>query len=240
MAFGVSFLVLLAGAQLLRDNAYDIPPFASMLIVYSLCTALAILILRLRLAYVFFSPPLWQRHEVINWSWGLTAALVPAVGAVLWLIPLAYGAFVSGMSLRPLAVQPLIFSLVVQILLVASAEELFFREAGLAGWADRPYAGLAVVSVAFFIFHLPMGFSQALIAGGAGLVYGSLRVAGAGIVGIVVLHGLTNVMFSRVVSLDLNLQELRTYSLVFLAATSTLAAAILWCGRSRFIQPWRP
>lgn len=235
MPFCVAFIALLALTQVLRQAATGLSPFMFLIIVCLGSTILALLILRKHAAFVFGSPPLVEQSVTIDWSWQRSLFLVPVTALLLWGAPLAYGFSFGAPSLRTFDANSIVFALVVQVLLVALSEELFFREAGLYGWVQQPLTGLAVTSLAFFVFHLHLGVPQAVIALSAGLVYGSLRIAGAGVLAIVLLHGVTNVIFSKVLSLGLPVGGLPTYTLYFFCASLVLSFGLL---RSR-VQPTR-
>ena len=222
----------------MRQTVTGLPPIVFMLIVYMTCTALAVVLLRSKAAYVFGRPPVSEQSEVLDWSWSRTLRLVPVTAVMLWGLPLAYGAYVGAPTLRTLDPNILLYALVIQVMLVGLSEELFFREAGLKGWAHQSLTGLAITSLAFFVFHLHLGLWQALIASSAGLVYGSLRIAGAGILAVALLHGLTNVIFSRVLTLGLPEDGLPAYTLFFACAAAVLSLGLLWARPHTTQQSW--
>ncbi len=226
--FIIFFALFLALAHVLRTASLGLSPFAVMLLPYSALALLAVLHLRKRFDHAFVPPTLPEQNHTIRWSWRQTIRLVLIVVPILWCIPLAYGYMFGQLGLRSLSLDGLLNALALQILLVGCAEELFFREAGLSGWANRPIVGLAISSIAFFVSYLHLGLVSACIAGGVGLVYGSLRVAGAGIIGIAIVHGLTNVLFSRVVTLGLPNDQIAYYTVYLLGTTSILAAFTLY------------
>ena len=227
MYFWLCFIALLSLSQGLRFAPLGIPPALVMVLVYGAMTLVAFALLRSRLEYVFTPPPLAEHHETLDWSWRKTLILTVAAGIALWSFPLLFGAIFGQLSLRSMTFDGLLHALTIQILLVGFSEELFFREAGLSGWSQRPLAGLALVTLAFFIFHLHLGLVQASIAAGAGLVFGCLRVAGVSVIGIALLHGLTNVLFSRAISLGLSADAILAYTAYFLFASVMLSAIIL-------------
>lgn len=238
VSFCVAFLALLTLTQVMRQTVTGLPPMVFMLIVYMTCTALAFVILRSKAAYIFGRPPVSEHTDVLDWSWSRTLWLVPVTAVMLWGLPLAYGAYLGTPTLRAVDPNSLISALVIQVLLVGLSEELFFREAGLKGWAHQPLAGLAITSLAFFVFHLHLGLWQALIACGAGLVYGSLRITGAGILAVALLHGLTNVIFSRVLALGLPEGGLPAYTLFFVCVAAVLSMGLLWARPQTTPQLW--
>lgn len=234
MHFFFCFLALLSLAYVLRIAPLGIPPNLMMALVYGPMTLVAIALLRRRAEYVFAPPPMTEHHVTLDWSWRKTLVLTVAVGLVLWSFPLLFGAVFGQLSLRSVTFDGLLYALTIQILLVGFSEELFFREAGLSGWSQRPLAGLTVVTLAFFAFHLHLGLVQASIAAGAGLIFGCLRVAGVSVIGIALLHGLTNVLFSRTISLGLPAEAILPYTVYFLCGSVILSAVILYrCARDQ-------
>jgi membrane protease YdiL (CAAX protease family) len=191
MSFCSAFLVLLTLTAVMRQTVTNPPPIVFTLIVCMTCTALAVVLLWSKAAHVFGRPPVSEQADVLNWSWSQTLRLVPVTAAILWGLPLAYAGYVGAPTLRAVNPNTLLLMLAIQVMLVGLSEELFFCEAGLKGWAHQPLAGLALTSLASFVFHLHLGLWQALITCSAGLVYGGLRIAGADILAVALLHGLT-------------------------------------------------
>ena len=215
------------------------PPNWAIMLIYGLSIAAAAFVLRDRLVFVFRASSPTNALYILPWTWRRTIVLVPLFGALLWLVPLVYGILFSSVSLRPVALEIVLQAVAIQIVLVGFAEEVFFREAALAEWVERPFVGLAISLLAFFIFHLHQGLPQATIALGTGIVYCALRVAGAGILAVASLHGITNVLFSRVISVGLTMDTLSAYSVFFLCGSVCIMGAI-YIVRQKFLrQPGR-
>ncbi len=236
MNFCFAFLVILLVAELFRRGVPGIPPGLAMVLFYEFCLVAAVIVLRGRVAFVFRPPGPAEVMRAVRWSWSRTVLLVPVAGAVLWMIPLTYGMTVGALSLRPVGFEALLQAIVMQILIVGLAEEVFFREAALGAWVERPMVAFGISSLAFLVFHLHTGLPQAFIAFGAGLVYGALRLAGAGILGVALLHGVTNIAFSRVWSIGLTESGLPGYAVWFVCATAILAGVILLLFKDNFVR----
>ena len=129
MGVNLIFLTVPLTEQLPFD-ASGITDVVCQLIVYISSTALAVLLLRKNLSFVFGRPPLAEQAEVIYWNWQRTVWLLPAAELMMWSRPPTYDFLVSSPSPRPL---DLVLALVIQVMLVRLSEELFFCEAGLLG-----------------------------------------------------------------------------------------------------------
>ena len=234
MRFSLAFPVVLLTAEFFRRGIVDVPPLLAMTLVYLFCILAAVVVLRGRTVFVFCQPGPADVLRVVRWSWSRTALLVPMTGVVLWTIPLTYGMAAGTLTFRPVGFETLVLAALTQIILVGFAEEAFFREAALGSWVDRPMAAFGISSLTFLVFHLHLDLSQAFIAFGAGLVYGALRLAGAGILGVALLHGVTNILFSRVLSIGLTENSLPDYAICFVCATAILAGAILLLFKDNF------
>ena len=236
MNFTLAFLVVILVAELFRRGVPGIPPGLVIVLFYEFCLVAAVVVLRGRVAFVFRPPEPAEVMRVVRWTWSRTILLVPVAGAVLWMIPLTYGMTVGTLSLRPVGFEVLLQAIVMQILIVGLAEEIFFREAALGSWVERPMIAFCISSLAFLVFHLHTGLPQAFIAFGAGLIFGALRLAGAGILGVALLHGVTNIAFSRVWSIGLTESGLPGYAVWFMCATAILAGAILLLFKGNYVR----
>ncbi len=197
---------------------------------------LAIFVLGRKAAFIFSPPPAAEHAATISWSWRSTAWLLPTAAIAIWAIPVLYGLALGILVIKPVDATLLLAVLFIHILLVGIPEELFFRESGLSGWSSNPLYGMAVSSLAYFSIHLHQGIVPALIALGVGLVYCSLRIAGANVLAIGLLHGVTNVLTSQIVTLDLTLNGGIVYAFYLVAACAALSAVILYRSGIRTIR----
>ena len=166
--------------------------------------------------------------QKFNWSWGRTI-LGLLLAPLLWALPIVYGMTLIQINILPLDTQVLIEALIVQVLLVAIAQELFFREAAVKAFHSDVRAIYLISGLAFFIFNVPLGVPGAIIAAGAGLYYVTLRLIGTNILVVALIHGATSVVFTNVLSLGLkgrNTSDEWAYAGYFLAGSVILSAAV--------------
>lgn len=227
MLFTIAFIIVMFLTMILRSESMGVSPSALFVIVYASCVIAAIVILRQKLAFTMRPPSRVDQVNVLDWDWLRSRRLVIRVGCALWLIPMLYAVTVSSLSVHLPRPDVLLKILIIQVLIVGVAEELFFREAALSEWVDRPLTGLVIASLAFFIFHLPQGLSPALIACGVGVVYGMLRILGVNIFVIAALHGATNILYSSVFVIDFSQGHLSSYALYFFTACLILSG-VAW------------
>jgi hypothetical protein len=115
---------------------------------------------------------------------------------------------------------------VTQVLLVALAQELFFREAVVKALKSNTGAIYFVSGLAFFIYYVPQGVPTAMIAAGMGLYLVALRLIGTNVLALAVIHGATVVMFTNVLPLGLTGRDEWMYAAFFLAGAALLSLIV--------------
>jgi membrane protease YdiL (CAAX protease family) len=226
IAFAVSFFIFVGLCETLRHGIFGLNPSEITGYIYTALAICALLILRGDVVFTMRQP----RHALyenprLNWTWS-RSVLGMFLGPMLWIIPVVYGLSLSQINILPFSAELLIETLVIQVLLIALAEEYFFREAAIKAFRTDIPAIYLISVLAFFIFYVPQGLPTALIAAGAGMFYVTLRLIGTNILVVALVHGATNVMFAQVFSLGLTFGDEWVYAAYFLIASTVLSAAV--------------
>lgn len=226
IAFAVVFFVFVGLSETLRHGIFGLNPLETAGIIAGALALSALLILRGDIVSVLRAP----RHDLyddprLTWTWSRTF-LGLILGPVLWIIPVLYGLTLIQINIVPVPTETLVEALVVQVLLVALAQELFFREAAIKAFRSSPGAIYLISGLAFFIYYVPQGLPMAVMAMGAGFYYLTLRLIGTNILAVALIHGATSVLFTQVLSLGLTGREEWIYAGYFLAASVVLSAAV--------------
>lgn len=226
IAFAIAFFLFVGLCETLRHGVFGLNPSEIDGIIYGALAFMALFLLRGDVVYLLRQPrgTLYDSPR-FAWSWTrslLGIALVP----LLWAIPALYGISLIQINLVPVSAQALLGVLAMQILLVALAEELFFREAAIKAFRSDIRAIYLMSGLASFIFYVPDGVAVALVAAGAGVFYLTLRLIGTNILLVAVAHGATVVVFSDILSLGLTSGEQWSFAGSFLAASLALSAVV--------------
>lgn len=226
MIFLLGFFAVLTLRNILFARQFNIDPSISMFLFYCAVFLIAFCILRGDTKYIIINPTdnLYGQTRFI-WRWHRAIILLLVIPA-FWAIPLGYGYVSSVLALRETSTEILLQAILVQFFLVACAEELFFREAGIKAFRHDLVQIYLFTGGAFFIMHLNQGLGPALIALGVGTVYMTIRIAGVNIILVAVLHGITNVIFSKLVSIGLGSDSILFYGLFFFIVTSALSLLV--------------
>ncbi len=161
-----------------------------------------------------------------GWTWRRSALLLLSV-PLLWLLPVAGGAGVTEFFLHVPKPAKLVSALVVQILVIALAEELFFRESVLKVLGGRLPLCFAATAAATALYTLPQGAPAAAMAAGGALAYMALRVSGMNLLVVAAVHGVTNVLLGRVLVAQLAPDSLWIYCLAVAAGYAVFATALM-------------
>ncbi|WP_275566184.1 CPBP family intramembrane glutamic endopeptidase [Psychromarinibacter sediminicola] len=162
----------------------------------------------------------------LGWSWQKTGTLCFAI-PILVLVTVSCGAIFTSYYIHVPDWSALGWGLAVQILVVALAQELFFREAVLKIFGGALPVAFGISTMAVALFHLPDGLPAAVMASGAALAYMALRVAGMNILLVAAVHGGANVLFGRVLLPELAGDALWTYAIVFAAGHALFAGLLV-------------
>jgi hypothetical protein len=178
----------------MRQGVFSMNSVETQTVIHVAAAALAVLILRYDLA-LLVRRPVASVDGSIPGEWGLWRSLLGlALGPLLLLAPLAYlmlnaqalpdkGAL-AGMVSGAFA------PLMIKAILLAVCVELFFREAALKAFGENVAVLFIASALATFVFYLPGGFPSALVAAGAGVYYMTLRLIGAHILAVALVHAL--------------------------------------------------
>lgn len=226
IAFAVVFFVFVGLSETLRQgifglNATEIAGITSGALLFS-----AVFILRGDIVFLLRR----SRQDLygdarLNWTWprsGLGLILGPA----LWILPFIYGSTLIQINFTSISLDTLITALATQVLLVALAQELFFREAVVKAYQSSTRAIYLVSGLAFFIFYVPQGVPAAMIAAGMGLYLVALRLIGTNVLVLALIHGATSVMFTNVLALGLTGRDQWMYGAFFLAGAALLSLIV--------------
>lgn len=233
IAYAVAFFLFIGLCETLRHGVFGLTSLEITGITYGTLAVLTVLFLRSDLIYVLRRP----RHALYGnprliWTWGRTALGI-VLGPLLWAVPVLYGLAVSQITLLPISPDPLIQFVVLQVGLVALAEEAFFRESAVRAFRSNIAAIYLVSVLAYFIFHIPQGVPDALIAAGAGIYYVTLRLIGTNILAVALVHGATNVMLGDVIALGNTAGDTWRYAGYFFAACALISFAVLQLGATK-------
>lgn len=226
VAFAICFFIFIALSETLRHGVFGLSPSEISAISYVALALCALLILRADVLFTFRRP----RHALygapgMNWTW--TRTLMGLVlGPLLWIIPVAYGVTLIQINIGSVSVQSVVQSLFYQVVLVALAGELFFREAAVKSFQGNLPAMAIASTLAYFVFHVPDGYPLALIAAGSGLYFLTLRLIGTNIFAVAVLHGATVVVLTQIIPLGLSGAELWRYAIYFTVASAALSLTV--------------
>ncbi|MCF6231686.1 MAG: CPBP family glutamic-type intramembrane protease [Rhodobacteraceae bacterium] len=229
IAFAVLFFVFIGLSETLRHGIFGLTASEVTGISTGALVLAAVFILRSDIVNLpRRSADNLYGDQKFNWSWGRTI-LGLILAPLLWAMPIVYGMTMIQINILPLDTQTLIEALIVQVLLVAVAQELFFREAAIKAFNSDVRAIYLISGLSFFIFYVPFGVPGAIIAAGSGIFYLTLRLIGTNILVVALIHGTTSVVFTNVLSLGLkgrNTGDEWTYAGFFLAGSVILSAAV--------------
>lgn len=226
IAFAIIFFITVGLSETLRQGFFGLTPSDMKAIIYGALILGALLLLRGDIISTIRRPrqPLYG-HEHLNWTWPRTLLGV-FLGPLLWALPAAYGFAVMRLDVNPIVPDLLISAIVLQVFLVGIAEGLFFREAAVKAFGADAMQTFAISTLALFIFYIPLGVPEAMIAAGAGLFFLTLRMIGSNVFVVAVIHGATVVIFGQVISLALTEAEMWSYAVFFASAATALSLTV--------------
>ena len=226
IAFAILFFVFVGLCELLRLGFFGLSNSETSGITYGALALCAVLILRSDLVFTMYCPdqPLYG-NERFSWTWSRTV-LGLFLGPVIWMVPAAFGFALMQINVSPVIDDVLLRSVLVQVFLVGFAEGLFFREAVIKAFGEDTLPMYVVSALAVFIFYVPTGVPQALIAAAFGVYFLTLRLIGTNILAVALVHGATVVLFSQVISLGLTQADMWTYAAYFTVATAALSLLV--------------
>ncbi len=226
VAYAIMFFILVGVSETLRHGVFGLNPTETPVIIYGALAICALLMLKSDLITTIHrsGEPLYGSGR-LNWSWPrsvLGIFLVP----LLWIVPVAYGFALAQLEIHPITSTTVLETLLTQVLLVAVAEGLFFRETVIKAFGREILSVYVISTLALFIFHVPSGLPMAMIAAGSGIYYLTLRLIGTNIWVVAALHGVTLILFGKVLSLGLSQEQFWPYSIYFLIASAALSLLV--------------
>lgn len=226
VAYAMTFFIFVGVSETLRHGVFGLNPSETPTLIYGALAICALLLLRSDLIPTmhYSKDPLYGR-ERLNWSWP-RSVLGACLGPLLWIVPVAYGFALVQIDINPINSQMVMQTLLTQVLLVVIAEGLFFREAVIRAFGRDILPVYVISALALLIFHLPAGLPMAMIAAGSGIYYLTLRLIGTNIWIVAALHGVTLILFGKVLSLGLSQGQFWPYSIYFMTASAALSMLV--------------
>jgi hypothetical protein len=202
----------------------QMPWWLTMVALYGLLIAGALLVIGVKVAHVFDAEDAIYADKTGGWHWRRWSAIIPVVGA-MWAVSIGLSAALGAVGMHLPSVTFLWMLVLAQILLVGLGEELFFREAAMRVAAGHVGWLLTLSVLAFGLIHWQAGGSAIMIAMGAGSIYLAARLIGVPILVVAVAHGLTNVVFRYVIWSAPDAPEL--YAILFMMGCFLVAFVML-------------
>lgn len=226
IAFAVVFVSLICFFETARHGVFSLSLPEITGVVYGALVLGAVVILRGDLISVIIRPKstLYGTPRLI-WTWPRTLFGV-MLGPLLWVVPVLYGVVLLQITVLPDVSVARLAASFAPFLLIAIAESLFLREAVIKAFSPRLAHIYVVSTLAVFIFHVADGVPQALISAGAGVYFLTLRLIGANILAVALVHAASMVVFSEALNLGIEAAQIWTYAGYFVAASIALSIFI--------------
>lgn len=164
-------------------------------------------------------------HAHLGWTWSRTV-LGLCLGALLWIVPAAVDPIQFQIEALSLRSPTLLTVFALQVLLVALPQELFFREAAIKSFRGDISTTYLMSGLAYFVFFAPLGIPTALVMGGAGVFFMTLRLIGTNILAIAMVHGVLIMVLTKGATLGLTGQDEWIFAGYFFAASVALSVVI--------------
>ena len=227
IAFAMTYFGLVCLFETLRHGVFGLTSIEVTGTIYGALALGAVLLLRGDVVYTVYTPKhALYGDERLNWTWPRTALGV-FLGPFIWILPVIYGVAMLQISVSPNFSATLVQTALVQMVLVGVAEGLFFREAVVKAFAGNRVQIYIISALSVFIFYVPGGVPQALIATGASIYFMTLRLIGTNVLGVAAVQGASIVVFSQVFDLGLAQSDIWSYAAFFLGAALALSLLIL-------------
>lgn len=226
IAYAVVFFLLVGVCEALRNGIFGFEPAVTPLITHCALLTGAIVLLRSDAIFLAIKPKhtLYGRED-LGWSWSRSLSGV-VLAPVIFCLPVAYDAMVSGVDVdlsAAGALQPAVFQ---YTLLMIICQSLFFGEAVVCAFGRDKLQAIIISGLSIFIFYMPDGIPQALIAVGSGIYYLTLRLNGTNMLIAALLHGCTIIAFGTVISLGLSQDQLWSYSVYYICGAAVLSLLV--------------
>lgn len=227
LTFAICLFFATGFTELVRQGWFDAAPLAALGFT-SASLGLAALLLLNRDVYGLIRPGAQRGYgpEIRRWTCGRTLLLLTTV-PLMWLTVYLIGGMVTGYVIVTPRLENVVTALAVQWLLVALAQELFFREAVLKVFGAHPPVAYAVTALAVLVFYLPHGSAVAMMAAGSGVAHMVLRQCGMNIFAVAFVHAASTVLFGRVVVAHLSGDALWLFALAYVGGHLTFALGLL-------------
>lgn len=226
LTFAVSLFFVAGLGELVRQGGLEVQPLSALLLIGAAMGLAA-------LALLGRDVPGLIRHgraarygtDLGRWSWRRTLWLLCIV-PFMWLTAALFGAVFSSYVVLVPKLPSLLSAFAVQCIVVALAQELFFREGVLKVFGRHLPTAYAITAVATLLFYLPQGGPAAVMAAGCGLAYMALRVSGMNILAVAMVHGATSVLFGRVVVAQLDNEALWPFAFAYAGGHALFAIGL--------------
>lgn len=205
ISFAISFFLFVGLSETLRHGVFGLSPSETNGILVGILLLAALLFLRGDVIYLFREPA--DKHRIrrasgpwVTWSWkrsvlGLFLSPLVLVGPLIWGIALIQINFRMPDDIFPST------TAVFDILLLALACELFFRETVIKAFRGQKGPVILASSLAYFTFWMPSGLETAVMAAGSGLFFLTLRLIGTNILLVAGVHAALALLWGHVLSL---------------------------------------
>lgn len=227
IAFAVIFFLLIGVSESLRLGFIGLNPTEATALIYACLAFGAVLILRNDCLSLVRSPkrPLYGNPR-LHWTWKRTV-LGLFLAPLLCLLPILYGLTLIQIKFFVIPTEVLIEAIAYQVVFVALAEELFFREAAIKAYGQDIRALFVASGLACFIFYYPTGLGPAMMAGATGIFFLSLRLTGMNILAVALAHGTLSVVMTQVIPAQVGRAQMWPYAIYFTVSTLILALVVV-------------
>ena len=227
VAFAICFFLVVALSETLRHGVFGMSPSEISVISHACLALAALIILRSDLVLICRRPAhALYGYAGLNWTLPRTA-LGLILGTLIVILPVIVGVTLIQIKPAPVASVQLANAYLYEVFMVALSTELFFREAVVKAFSAHVGALIAASVLAYFVFHLPNGLANAVIAGAAGLYFAVLRVTGTNIIAIVIVSAAFSLAVAQVVLPQIPTSEIWTYAIYFTVASAVLSLIVV-------------
>lgn len=227
IVFSIFVFIFVGLFETFRNGIFGLNSTELMAVTAGILGLCAFAILRMDIPFIIRRPQralYGQSH--LGWTWARTC-LGLLLGVLLWVIPATVDPVQFQTEALTQLTPTLLTALGFQVLLVALPQELFFREAAIKAFRGDPNTVYLLSGLAYFIFFVPFGIPTALVMAGAGVYFMTLRLIGTNILAIALIHGTTNLVMTKGVTLGLTGNEEWLYAAYFLTTSLALSAVTL-------------
>lgn len=238
IAFAICFFIFVGLSETLRQGVFGLNPSETDATLSAALLLCALIVLRTDIVHTVRQPKyaIYGRPS-LNWAWSRSVlGLVFGLGLII--LPVAISSTLIQINFEEIFVASEIELLVLQGIAAALCIELFFREAAVKAFAGHFGAMALASTLAYFVFRLPLGLADALIAAGAGLYLLTLRLIGTNILLVAVVATVFAAVLNRTLAGFPDGFDMLTYAIYFTVASMilSLTAFSLFSQKSKEFQ----